>query len=214
MNTISSPLVNQLNIMFALQDELNQRVSKTWIADKYEWYRAMWTESAELMEHYGWKWWKKQNPDSEQVKLELVDIWHFGLSDMLQRAAITGDTVSTLVDKTKAGLSLPQQYTDFREALEVFTRNVLTTKKFDLFSFADMLAITGISIDELYVSYIGKNVLNFFRQDHGYKDGSYIKVWDGKEDNHHLAEIVANTDPNDPNIKDTIYKALQDRYPQ
>lgn len=211
---VTSPMVNQLNTMFALQDELNQRVSKTWIADNYDWYRAMWTESAELMEHYGWKWWKKQTPDAEQVKLELVDIWHFGLSDMLQKAAVSGDTVSTLVEKTKAGLALPQQYTDFREALEVFTRNVLTSKKFDLFSFADMLAITGISVDELYISYIGKNVLNFFRQDHGYKDGSYIKVWDGKEDNEHLAEIVAAADPNDANLKDTIYKELQNRYPK
>ena len=213
MNTVH-PLAAQLSTMFALQDQLNQRVSTSWRTDNFAWYRAMWTESAELMEHYGWKWWKKQSPDAEQVKLELVDIWHFGLSDMLQQAEANGDSLTTLVNKTKAGLSLPQQYTDFRDALEAFTKNVLTTKRFDIFSFADMLTITGISIEQLYASYIGKNVLNFFRQDHGYKDGSYIKVWDGREDNEHLAEIITTIDIDDPNLKDTIYNELTLRYPK
>ena len=37
------------------------------------------------MEHYGgWKWWKKDTPDMEQVLLEIVDIWHFGMSCLLQ----------------------------------------------------------------------------------------------------------------------------------
>jgi hypothetical protein len=26
-----------------------------------------------MLDHYGWKWWKKQTPDTEQVILELVD---------------------------------------------------------------------------------------------------------------------------------------------
>ena len=39
-----------------------------------------------------------------------------------------------------------------------------------------------------------KNVLNFFRQDNGYKDGSYIKLWDGKEDNQHLVELTTELD--------------------
>lgn len=39
---------------------------------------------------------------------------------------------------------------------------------------------------EWFKQYTGKNVLNVFRQDHGYKAGTYIKVWDGREDNEHL----------------------------
>lgn len=49
------------------------------------WYRAMWTECAELMDHIGWKWWSKQELDINQAEMELVDIWHFGLSDILQK---------------------------------------------------------------------------------------------------------------------------------
>ena len=36
-----------------------------------------------------------------------------------------------------------------------------------------------LSWDELYTQYVGKNVLNIFRQEHGYKKGSYQKVWEG-----------------------------------
>jgi hypothetical protein len=43
--------------------------------------------------------------------------------------------------------------------------------------------MSGLNLEKLYRLYVGKNILNQFRQDHGYKDGSYIKVWDGDEDN-------------------------------
>jgi len=42
----------------------------------------------------------------------------------------------------------------------------------------------------LFEMYVAKNVLNKFRQDHGYKEGSYHKVWNGREDNEVLAEII------------------------
>jgi len=60
--------------------------------------------------------------------------------------------------------------------------------------------------------YVGKNVLNFFRQDHGYKDGSYIKVWQGREDNEHLAELLSQLDSESASFKDQVYQELQTRY--
>ena len=48
-----------------------------------------------------------------------------------------------------------------------------------------------MSWDTLHKSYIAKNVLNLFRQAHGYKDGSYLKEWGGREDNEVLSEMVA-----------------------
>lgn len=61
--------------------------------------------------------------------------------------------------------------------------------------------------------YFGKNVLNQFRQDNGYKDGTYIKMWNGKEDNLYMLEIVdeLGKDANANNIYeklDKIYKEL------
>ncbi len=46
--------------MLAMQDKMNQKVHADWIAQQFEWYRAIWIECGELVEHYGYKWWKKQ----------------------------------------------------------------------------------------------------------------------------------------------------------
>ena len=61
----------------------------------------------------------------------------------------------------------------------------------ELFNAYFLLSIKcGINLEKLYKLYIGKNVLNKFRQDNGYKDGSYIKIWNGKEDNEVLNELL------------------------
>lgn len=46
------------------------------------------------------------------------------------------------------------------------------------------------SIDMIYSTYIVKNTINKFRDAHGYNDGSYIKIWDGNEDNAVALEIM------------------------
>jgi hypothetical protein len=58
----------------------------------------------------------------------------------------------------------------------------------------NLLAACERDFDDLYRSYVAKNVLNMFRQDHGYKRGDYIKVWDGQEDNEVLAELITSLD--------------------
>ena len=49
----------------------------------------------------------------------------------------------------------------------------------------------GLTWDELRRQYLAKNVLNIFRQRNGYKDGAYIKMWHGREDNEWLADFMA-----------------------
>ena len=46
--------------MLELQDSINSLINKEWRQAHNPWYRAIWTECAELMDHIGWKWWKKQ----------------------------------------------------------------------------------------------------------------------------------------------------------
>ena len=64
----------------------------------------------------------------------------------------------------------------------------------------------------LFRQYVGKNVLNFFRQDHGYKEGSYRKSWGGREDNEHLVEVLEKLDARDTAFQQSLYEALQRRY--
>lgn len=52
----------QLATMLELQGDMNTKVHADWQQQNFEWYRAIWVECAELLDHYGWKWWKKTDP--------------------------------------------------------------------------------------------------------------------------------------------------------
>lgn len=208
MNT-SATRTEQLLVMLDLQDKMNTRVHPQWRQQGYDWYRAIWVECAELMDHYGWKWWKKQSPDTEQVELELIDIWHFGLSVLLERGtdpALIAKQVATQLDAAPAA-------GDFRTDLEAFVAATLQDRRFHVSLFSRLLHDVGMSFDDLYSGYVSKNVLNFFRQDNGYQDGSYRKQWhDGREDNEHLAELTRTLERSSSRFKDELYAALTERY--
>ena len=77
--------MNQAATMLALQANMNAKVDPNWITARYPYLRAVAIEGAEAIEHHGWKWWKKQDKDLSQLQMELVDIWHFILSEILLR---------------------------------------------------------------------------------------------------------------------------------
>ena len=200
----------QLNDMLALQDKMNAKVNEQWRSQGFEWYRAVWTECAELMDHHGWKWWKKQNPDTHQIHLEIVDIWHFGMSILL----LQHEDVDALASQIEQQWNPANNTNDFLQAVEALAADTLTSKSFSVPLFCQLMQLSEFSNDDLYRQYIGKNVLNFFRQDHGYKEGTYHKLWKGKEDNEHLAEILGNLDAQSGNFQDQVYSELEKRYPQ
>ncbi len=92
-------------------------------------------------------------------------------------------------------------------------QTTIANKAMHFSDFANVMALIEMDFDRLYRTYVGKNVLNFFRQDHGYKDGSYIKIWDGREDNEHLSELLSGLDSSKPAFRDDVYHGLQSRYP-
>ena len=56
-----------------------------------------------------------------------------------------------------------------------------------------------------------KNALNNARQALGYKDGTYQKIWDGKEDNVYLVEIIETADESkasEKSLYDHVYSEL------
>ncbi|MCG6890392.1 MAG: dUTP diphosphatase [Gammaproteobacteria bacterium] len=199
----------QLLVMLDMQDAMNARVNPDWRNAGNAWYRAIWTECAEMLDHYGWKWWKHQQPDLEQVQLELVDILHFAMSDYLLR----DDDNQRVAARIEAELSRPKPGDDFRIAIEAMAQSTIAQQGMHFSDFATVMNLIEMDFDALYRSYVGKNVLNFFRQDHGYKDGSYIKVWQGREDNEHLVEVINQLDSNNASFRDEVYRGLQERYP-
>ena len=195
--------------MLRMQDKMNSQIHAHWIQQNFAWYRAIWIECGELIEHYGYKWWKKQEADLEQVRLEVVDIWHFGLSSLFREdkniEQIAGEIAAELAAYQPSGL-------DVRNATEAMALHSLQTKGFSPSHFWELMLSAGLDFDSLYCAYIGKNVLNLFRQDNGYKLGHYVKTWAGREDNEHLVELVTPLDKNAMNFADQVYLALENRY--
>jgi len=200
---------DQLLVMLEMQDAMNAHVNPDWRQAGNAWYRAIWTECAEMLDHYGWKWWKHQQPELEQVRLELVDILHFAMSDYL----LQDSDNSAVATRIEAELSDPRQCDDIRSAIEIMAQSTIAQQSMHFSEFANIMALIEMDFDQLYRTYVGKNVLNFFRQDHGYKDGSYVKIWDGREDNEHLVEVLGHLDSNSPSFRDDVYQGLSTRYP-
>lgn len=195
--------------MLQLQDKMNSKVNPQWQDQGFQWYRAIWTECAELMDHHGWKWWKMQKPDQHQIHLEIVDIWHFGLSILLSRQI----PLEQLADQLTSEWHSADTTTDFLEAVEALAAHTLQSKDFSIPLFCQLMQLSDFDFHHLFQQYVGKNVLNFFRQDHGYKEGTYHKVWHGREDNEHLADILSKVSDDDADLQNTVYRALEERYP-
>lgn len=210
--------LSKIQKMLTLQDNINSKVSSTWRSNHNQWYRAIWMESAEMLEHNGWKWWKKQQCDMEQVQLELVDIWHFGLSIFLEN---NQEHHSELARMLECDLKVyldngPHNMDGFNVNVEKFVLNTIQTPNmFDIWGFCILMNQVGMDLDKLYVLYLSKNVLNMFRQDNGYKTGGYQKIWnDDKEDNQHLMDIIADMDINVGDVETLLYQKLEDCYKQ
>jgi dimeric dUTPase (all-alpha-NTP-PPase superfamily) len=199
---------NKIIKMLELQDAMNSRINPEWRQAGNEWYRAIWIECAEMLDHYGWKWWKHQEPDMEQVILEIVDIWHFILSDLLETSSNTDDVASNIETIMQSSC----ETSDIPAAIETLAGNTLSHRHADVEAFVQLMLAAGLSLDDLYRGYIGKNVLNFFRQDHGYKQGTYQKLWGGREDNEYLVETVSSLDADSSSFQQDLYDALKSHY--
>lgn len=207
----------QLTTMLELQSRLNAVVNPEWVTAKYPWHRAIMVEAVEALEHYGWKWWKAApEPDVDQIRLELVDIWHFALSMVLEykegdiesAAANVADYISRVEADPNAfgevtSLGVP-------ELFDKIVGSAGFAQQLNVGAFYQLMPRFGLSWDELYTMYIAKNVLNLFRQANGYKQGTYQKDWNGMEDNAALMTILHANPLATPDqlmvMLDSIYK--------
>ncbi len=214
---------NQIKTMFQLQAGMNHRVDANWIESRYPYLRAVVIEAAEAIEHHGWKWWKKQDKDTAQLQMELIDIWHFLLSEILLRNG--GDEAKSEcyleAQHTKQANANSLQFDGQTYQLSSMTLleklealiGTAAAGRIELFLFSAIVEDSGLNWHELYRQYVSKNVLNFFRQDHGYQEGSYIKIWNGREDNEVLVEVMNSLDADSDSFKDQLYAALSENYP-
>ncbi len=202
--------IAKLEEMFVLQKKLNDETNgANWelgvnkFGKEINWLRCIHMEVGELIESTPWKHWKNiaSNPDLENIHIELVDIWHFLMSYILQETNIP-KAVSLVnnhcvyeaikIEDVDSGLLVKEAEKLSYISLAIQTGNMTTNGANEIFieQFFRTCKIAGLSFASLQQMYIGKNCLNKFRQDNGYKDGSYKKIWNGKEDNVVMMEIL------------------------
>jgi dimeric dUTPase (all-alpha-NTP-PPase superfamily) len=205
-------IISIFNECLTLQDKFNAQVNPDWRNAGYNWRRAMWIEAGELMDHVGYKWWKNIDApwDQKQVLLEVVDIFHFLLSDSMIRRKNANDLVSAYKWATHH-THAPTKEKKLKQ-IEEFVFMCLDGDTV-MTSFFQVMISLNIDADTLAKYYLGKNALNKFRQDNGYKSGAYKKEWmfmgELVEDNKVLEHILESSTVT---TFDTIYNELKALY--
>jgi len=225
--------VDYIKEMFALQQKLNDETNGLGWENGYtnnnriiNWKRCIYMESAELIDSFNWKHWKDINKatDWENATIEIVDIWHFVMSLLLEYNKTQGKKdinklVKDVIDVQ--GFERFSKEPDNKEnadTMEVINdiesiMHMTTALRIDLFDgllkeYFSMALKCGVNLKILYKYYLAKNILNQFRQDNGYKEGTYKKVWNGQEDNEVMIEILDKGDFN----AQTLYEELNKAY--
>ncbi|WP_294960899.1 dUTP diphosphatase [Sulfurimonas sp.] len=224
--------MDKILLMLQLQAQLNDATN----GDKWtkgvtkngkdiNWKRCIYMECAEMVDSFSWKHWKSinQEPDWDNLQIEVVDVWHFIISLAIENYSQTLrggiEDLAINISNLDSFPSLDVENKKFASQNEVIEKvesiMLASLSKDDLNlealieDFFDLTLMSGLDLESLYRLYVGKNVLNQFRQDNGYKDGSYIKVWNGKEDN----VVMKNIWEDNSDIKpDVLYKELTKSY--
>ena len=128
--------------------------------------------------------WKKQpEADMKQAFMELVDVFAFAMSG----AVIDDDAVFNIIVSEKTvnnyDTSKGVNYLIFHLSSGDFYQVIRSIYRMCVYLF-------DRPITDIYYYYMGKQTLTRFRQDNGYKDGTYIKKWGGREDNEFLTDAL------------------------
>jgi len=221
-----------LETMLRLQQQLNDETNgpgwergSTNRGKRIDWRRCIWLEAAELVESYPWKHWKDiaAAPDYDNIRIEAVDIWHFVMSEALRLNALEG---SGEIAELAQRIGQTESYRDFAQGVpkrpEDLYEQIAVVESFVAALFAqapieeltarffDVAALGELDLPALYSLYVGKNILNRFRQEHGYKEGKYFKEWAGREDNVVMQELLETHPGIDP---ESLYARLEAAYP-
>jgi len=194
-----------------LQDQLNKQLDENWKEkrDPMDWLVAFYQELAELVDTLHWKWWKdysNQTLDEENIKIEIVDLFHFALSFIIQNekdpVKFVHDMLSVYEDIT---IEAKGEIDDLDKARVIW--RMQQENYHPLLIILVLMKLFNMPEQDLIKLYILKNALNKLRYDIGY-GGEYKKIWNGIEDNKYLFKLL------DENIAsfDDAYEKLKSIY--
>ena len=215
--------MNYIEQMFDLQRQLNDHTNGLMWVDgitkenrKISWYRCIYMEAAEAIDSFNWKHWKSINtePDWANIRVELVDIWHFIMSELI-RLNDENNANKYLILKPTGAFNAEVLINTLEKMLSLSVGSNIDPKINNIRDITDLFFTATSQVDmgigELYKRYVVKNQLNTFRQQHGYKEGTYIKLWNAIEDN----VVAFNIMDENPSISPSgLYQKLELKYAQ
>jgi dimeric dUTPase (all-alpha-NTP-PPase superfamily) len=224
--------MDKILIMLQLQNQLNDSTNgDNWTkgvtknGKVINWRRCIYMECAEMIDSFSWKHWKNidAQPDWDNLQIEVVDVWHFIISLAIENYAQNmrggvedlGIEISNMQACSKINILNSKFASEDEIMLKVESIMGIVLSKSELklelliSEFFDLVLMSGLDLNSLYTLYVGKNILNQFRQDNGYKEGTYVKVWNGDEDNVVMKKIWEQNSDIRP---DDLYKELSKVY--
>lgn len=226
--------------MIVMQHRFNQQVHPDYVAQDYRWEIAIVRELSEVMDHLHWEWWKHTRlpADENQAIMEIVDVWHFLLSRIIVAACVPHMKTPSPDDMERRAAVMACHILHYLP-VDFLNGDARTARTFDMDgvmlctwrmmhfvtgkgygeistpaieSFGHLCMAAGIpNIEALYKLYVGKNALNRVRQNNGYKAGTYIKIWNGYEDNVYLQSLLDRISAHDLSL-DGLIEDLQQEY--
>jgi dimeric dUTPase (all-alpha-NTP-PPase superfamily) len=177
-----------------MQDKMNCiAAGEDWKTKNLDWPLAVMVEATEACNHYGWKWWAKEVRDIPQTIIEVVDVIHFAFSGLLIQFSpkvAYGLLTDAIADMHPAQHAEMSQWDFVSYMKESSMQAVAGNFGFSIYMAVRAAEFLDVSPTELFNQYVAKNVLNKFRKANGYKEGTYIKNWNGVEDNVYLEGIL------------------------
>lgn len=232
LNNFKENTMDKILLMLQLQAQLNEATNgEDWVkgftknSKEINWKRCIYMECAEMIDSFSWKHWKSINKEAdwENMQIEVVDVWHFIMSLAIENYSLN---MKGRVEDLAINISMLPDFSNLDIDKTDFSDEKLVMKKIEdimiitlnrescdieelIKDFFELVIMSGLNLSSLYRLYVGKNILNQFRQDNGYKEGTYIKEWDGVEDN----VIMKRLWEEDEDIKpEVLYKKLTKLY--
>ena len=216
-------LQNELNIKTCGKD---WRTGMTKDGKPINWRLCIIKEAEELIDSMPWKHWKDIGhsvTDYRNIHIELVDIWHFILSDLLTSELENSERVNIINSNINSAkqiiIDIPISSQEknsliIEKSMDLISEAAITRKSITntntIKNFFVLCQYCDLQIHSLFALYFGKNYLNEFRQKNGYKNGTYRKMWaKNREDNTFMYNIILS---NNNISKDEIMEEFQKIY--
>ncbi len=189
MSNMGGPVDFKLWIkLINLQREFNDRVAPGWEKDlkqeKFNYWTAILDETVEVVGSKHWKWWKDSDRmnqvDWDNVNVELIDLFHFLLSVSIQHKQqdiifMTLIAYEKNLEDSKIKIRDEKFFDEFwNEFLMAVWQKSLPLL---VVKWCEFFYRSGGDFQSLTRSYFIKNALNHIRQEFGYAEGKYKKMW-------------------------------------